>query len=191
MIDDLATMADGRCLIEGRRIELTSFDQLCRATPTSDSEIIQVEAGAMRGSLHHATMDDLSLGIGTFSRGLISQGVYSQDRVTIGMLFSHSPEAGAPEIASDIAVWGPGAEHQRRYYGGGSFGGIYGAGDGTVLRCVERFRLSRRLGSNLFVKNDVGRWPSDRARTVQHRDADQGPPPGIAVRSRFLERLDH
>jgi AraC family ethanolamine operon transcriptional activator len=56
-------------LIASREIRIDSFEQLRAATPTSNAEIIQIEAGRMQGRLKHATVAGLSLGFGTFSRG--------------------------------------------------------------------------------------------------------------------------
>jgi len=99
-----------------------SFEQLRAATPTSSSDIIQIEAGRMRGRLKHASLAGLSLGFGHFSHGLISRGVYSKDRVTIGFLFEGRTRRAGP--IGMVRTWSPGTEHQRRYHGGASFGGI-------------------------------------------------------------------
>lgn len=105
-----------------RKIRVDSFEQLRAATPTSDAEIIQIDAGRMQGQLKHATIAGLSLGFGTFSRGLISRGVYSNERVTIGFLFDRRP--GRVNMARLVRTWSPGMEHERRHRGGASFGAI-------------------------------------------------------------------
>lgn len=107
-----------------RVMTIDSFEQLRAATPTSNSEIIQLDAGAMKGVLKHATIADLSLGFGTFSRALISRGVYSNDRITIGFLFDGSNRAQRSDRLETIRTWGPGAEHERRHINGASFGAI-------------------------------------------------------------------
>lgn len=107
-----------------REMRLDSFEQLRAATPTSNSDIIQVDAGRMQGRLKHATVAGLSLGFGTFSRGLISRGVYSNERVTIGFLFEGRPGCGDVGRLENIRVWAAGTEHERRHYGGASFGAI-------------------------------------------------------------------
>jgi len=99
-------------LIASREIRIDSFEQLRAATPTSNAEIIQIEAGRMEGRLKHATVAGLSLGFGTFSRGLISRGVYSGERVTIGFLFES--RTGRSRPIGNIRFWPPGMEHERR-----------------------------------------------------------------------------
>jgi AraC-like DNA-binding protein len=107
-----------------RVINVDSFEQFRAVTPTSNSEIIQVDAGRMQGRLKHATVAGLSLGFGTFSRGLISRGVYSNERLTIGFLISGSHTRTGAERLDTIRTWPPGAEHERRHCSGASFGAI-------------------------------------------------------------------
>lgn len=111
-------------LLSTCEMEVDSFEQLRAATPTSSSDIIQVEAGQMRGRLKHATLAGLSIGAGTFSRGLISRGVYSNRRVTIGLLFESRARRTDMGRLWNIRVWAPGTEHQSRYVGGASFGAL-------------------------------------------------------------------
>jgi hypothetical protein len=102
-----------------RETKIDSFEQLRAATPTSNSEIIQVEVGRMRGRLKLATLAGLSLGFGSFSHGLISRGVYSNVRITIGFLID--ADIGRP---GHIRIWSPGMEHEHRHRGSTSFGAI-------------------------------------------------------------------
>lgn len=102
-----------------RRIKIEGFEQLRAATPTTTSEIVQLEAGRMQGDLKHATVAGLSLGFGTFSRGLLSRGVYSTERLTIGFRLRRSRSG-----IGSVRFWLPGAEHETRYAGAASFGGI-------------------------------------------------------------------
>lgn len=107
-----------------RVMDIASFEQLRAATPTSNSEIIQVDAGVMQGRLKHATVAGLSLGFGTFSRALISRGVYSKERITIGFLFAGSNRQPGTERFNTVRTWGPGTEHERRHRTAASFGAI-------------------------------------------------------------------
>jgi AraC-like DNA-binding protein len=117
-----------RCVFEDslalRDMRIDSFEQLRAATPTSSSDIVQVEAGRMRGRLKHATIAGLSLGFGSFSRGLISRGIYSNERVTIGFLFEGRLDREGASRLGVVRVWPPGMEHERRHFGGASFGAI-------------------------------------------------------------------
>lgn len=106
-----------------REMRVDSFEQLRAATSTSASEIIQVDAGRMRGRLKHATVAGLSLGFGSFSRGLISRGVYSNERVTMGFLFDDRASRAGVGL-DNVRTWSPGVEHERRHHGGASFGAI-------------------------------------------------------------------
>jgi AraC family ethanolamine operon transcriptional activator len=107
-----------------RTMSVDSFEQLRAATPTSSSEIIQVDAGRMQGRLKHATLAGLSLGFGTFSRGLISRGVYSNERITIGFLLGDAQSRPGVGRLDTIRTWPPGVEHERRHRSGASFGAI-------------------------------------------------------------------
>lgn len=107
-----------------REITITGFEQLRAATPTSRSEIIQIQRGRMQGRLKHASVAGLSLGFGTFSHGLISRGVYSDDRVTIGFLTRVNGQGASRQGIGGIRIWSPGVEHQSRYVGGVSFGAL-------------------------------------------------------------------
>lgn len=111
-----------KSLLACRDIKIEGFEQLRAATPTTKSEIVQIEAGRMQGRLKHATAAGLSLGLGTFSRGLLSRGAYSDDRATIGFLFDQGKRPF--HSVGIVTVWSPGAEHEKRYRGGTSFGGI-------------------------------------------------------------------
>jgi AraC-like DNA-binding protein len=103
---------------------ILGFEQLCAATPTSNSEIIQIQAGRMQGRLKHATVAGLSVGFGTFSHGVISRGVYSIERVTIGFLTEMRSRGVRQRGVGGIRIWSPGVEHQSRYFGGVSFGAL-------------------------------------------------------------------
>jgi AraC family ethanolamine operon transcriptional activator len=66
---------------------------------------------------------DLPLDVGTFSLGVRSRGVVSDDRVTIGMLTGCSNRVthwSYEMRPADAVVWPPGDEHDARYYGGAS-----------------------------------------------------------------------
>lgn len=78
----------------------------------------------MQGRLKHATVAGLSLGFGTFSSGLISRGVYSNERVTIGFLLEGRTGRSGIGRLGNVRIWSPGMEHERRHFGGASFGAI-------------------------------------------------------------------
>ncbi|MGL9620956.1 helix-turn-helix domain-containing protein [Bradyrhizobium sp. U531] len=111
-------------VVTSSEVTIDGFEQLRAATPTTRAEIIQIEAGRMQGRLKHAGVGSLSLGLGSFSRGLISRGVYSDERVTIGFLFNSGGPGSRRAGAAGIRIWSPGAEHERRHYAGASFGAV-------------------------------------------------------------------
>ncbi|WP_035693671.1 helix-turn-helix transcriptional regulator [Bradyrhizobium liaoningense] len=124
--DDLSTIGCTEIAING-------FEQLQAATPTSSSEIIQIQPGRMQGRLKHASVAGLSLGFGAFSHGVISRGVYSDDRVTIGFLTETGRQRVRQRGIGIIRIWSPGVEHQSRYAAGVSFGAI-SASTGDMAR---------------------------------------------------------
>ncbi|MHB0771641.1 helix-turn-helix domain-containing protein [Bradyrhizobium sp. 5.13L] len=121
----VATMdPDGDGIVRCRDLSIDGFEQLRAATPTSNSEIIQIQAGRMHGRLRHANVAGLSVGFGTFSHGVISQGVYSNERVTVGFLTKTSSRDSRRGDIGTLRIWSPGMEHQTRYSAGVSFGAI-------------------------------------------------------------------
>jgi AraC family ethanolamine operon transcriptional activator len=112
---------DGR--VSCSEFAIHGVEQLRAATPTSSSEIIQIQPGRMRGRLRHASIAGLSVGFGTFSHGVISRGVYSDERVTMGFLTEMRGRAARRGLGG-IHIWSPGVEHQSRYFAGVSFGAI-------------------------------------------------------------------
>ena len=114
----------GAGTIDCRDIAFNGFEQLRAATPTTRAEIIQIQPGRMQGRLRHASVAGLSLGFGTFSHGVVSRGVYSDDRVTIGFLTGADGLRARQSGAGGIRIWSPRVEHQSRYVAGVSFGAI-------------------------------------------------------------------
>ncbi len=114
----------GGSTISCGEITIDGFEQLRAATPTSNAEIIQIQPGRMQGHLKHASVAGLSLGFGTFSHGVISRGVYSDDRITIGFLTETGRQTARSRSIGGIRIWSPGVEHQSRYVAGVSFGAL-------------------------------------------------------------------
>ncbi|MGX9389453.1 helix-turn-helix domain-containing protein [Nitrobacteraceae bacterium UC4446_H13] len=116
------TGQDSGHLVTSHEVIINGFEQLRAATPSTKSEIIQLEAGRMQGRLKHAIVSELSLGFGTFSRGILSRGVFSDERVTIGFVFDRESQSRSIET---MRISLPGVERERRYaIGVTSFGGI-------------------------------------------------------------------
>ncbi len=157
----VSSMADpsNAARVVTRRIKIEGFEQLRAATPTTMSEIVQLEAGRMQGELRHVMVDGLSLGFGSFSRGLLSRGVYSTERLTIGFRLRRS--RSVRHGIGSVRFWLPGAEHDTRYAGAASFGGISVAMqdmadflgpdsrfcDGSIRRDSHLFQADRQAGA--------------------------------------------
>jgi AraC family ethanolamine operon transcriptional activator len=153
-----ADSANSNRLLISREIAIDGLEQLRAATPATQSEIIQLEPGRMRGRLKHATIAGLSLGFGTFSRGILSRGVFSDERVTIGFVFERGRRSHSRSIET-IRIWPPGVERERRYSTGvTSFGGI------SVS--VEDFAGFFGPGSRF---SEASAWKSNSSFRVDHK----------------------
>jgi AraC-like DNA-binding protein len=102
---------------------INHFEELEHVVQTARTEITQVDRGHLQGKLTHFLIGGLPFDLGTFSLGLRSRGVASEDRITISMLtgstnrVTHWSHEMQP---SDVFIWPPGAERSARYYGGAS-----------------------------------------------------------------------
>jgi AraC-like DNA-binding protein len=106
-----------------QELSLENFEELNRVVQTARTEVTQLERGRLHGKLSHLFAGDLPLDIGTFSLGVRSRGIVSEDRITIGMLTgctSRVTHWSYEMRPGDVVVWPPGVEHDARYYGGAS-----------------------------------------------------------------------
>ena len=103
---------------------IESFEELRGVVKTARTEVTQMDRGHLHGRLTHALIGGLPLDLGTFSLGVRSRGVVSEDRITIGMLtdcadrvthWSYEMRPG------DVVVKPAKGEHDARHYGGASF----------------------------------------------------------------------
>ena len=65
---------------------LNSFEGLHRAIHGSYVEVMQLGRGKFRGSLSHIGIGDFSLSIGSFSVGVRTQRISTDDKLVVGML---------------------------------------------------------------------------------------------------------
>jgi len=103
--------------------DVESVEELRLVVPSARTEVTQVDRGSLQGSLTHFSIGGLPLDLGTFSLGVRSRGVVSEDKITIGMLTGRTNRVthwSYDMQPADVAVWSPKAEHDARYYGGAS-----------------------------------------------------------------------
>jgi AraC family ethanolamine operon transcriptional activator len=117
--------ASAYVLVNRTRVE--DFESLRESVPASTSEVVQLEQGRMSGFLTHISIGDFSLSSGSFSLGVRTQGIFSDRKLTFGILLDASDKVSTlchEMRPGDIGVSPPGVEHCCRYYGGASFAAI-------------------------------------------------------------------
>src|SRR5260370_9209845 len=67
---------------------LDSFEGLHQAIRGSHVEVMQLGRGKFRGSLSHVGIGDFSLSIGSFSVGVRTQRISTDDKLVVGMLLN-------------------------------------------------------------------------------------------------------
>jgi AraC family ethanolamine operon transcriptional activator len=109
------------------RTRVDDFESLRESVPASASEVVQLENGRMNGFLTHISIGDFSLSSGSFSLGVRTQRIFSDRRMTFGILLDASDRVSTlchEMRPGDIGVSPPGVEHRCRYYGAASFAAI-------------------------------------------------------------------
>src|SRR5689334_8151961 len=123
MSQDIPHRSQASPPVSSQTCNIRSFEDLNRVVPSARTEVTQIDAGRLCGELTHFRIGDLPLDIGTFSHGVRSQGVVSEDRITIGMLTSRAGRVthwSYEMQPGDVVVWLPKGAHDARYYGGAS-----------------------------------------------------------------------
>lgn len=146
------------------RTYVDSFEGFHSAVHGSRVDVVQLQRGKFRGMLTHIGIDDLSLSVGSFSHGLRTQRIASDDHVIVGMLLS---AAGAVTHWSydmhpgDVLVVPPGVEHDGRFFGGSSYAAVRfdpadiasifvgdsRLNDPAIWMAKNRFRADPRVGA--------------------------------------------
>jgi AraC family ethanolamine operon transcriptional activator len=105
-----------------RRSQFSDFEVLRDAVQDAPLDIVQLEPGKMAGELTHLSVGSLGISSGSFTRGLRSRGVISDQRWTLGAVLD-APAAMQhfPMAAGDIAMLAPGHEGHARYLGGNRY----------------------------------------------------------------------
>jgi AraC-like DNA-binding protein len=147
--------------VRGQGVE--SVEELRRVVPSARTEVTQVDRGRLQGTLTHFSIGDLPLDLGSFSLGVRSRGVVSEDRVTIGMLTSRTNRVthwSYDMEPGDVVVWSPKAEHDARYFGGAS----------VVVISLTVSDLDSIFGSDSRWR-EPGAWTRNHYRPTTHEGA--------------------
>jgi len=106
---------------------LESFEGLHQAIQGSHVEVMQLGRGKFRGSLSHVGIGDFSLSIGSFSVGVRTQRVSSDDKLVIGMLLHAADRVTHWSFdmrPADVLIMPPSTEHDGSFHGAASYAAI-------------------------------------------------------------------
>ena len=106
---------------------LDSFEGLHQAIQGSHVDVTQLGRGKFRGSLSHVGIGDFSLSIGSFSVGVRTQRIATDDRLVIGMLLNASERVthwSFDMVPADVLVMPPSTEHDGSFHGAAAYAAI-------------------------------------------------------------------
>ncbi len=106
---------------------LDNFEGLQQAIQGSHVEVMQLGRGKFRGSLSHVGIGDFSLSIGSFSVGVRTQRVATDDKLVIGMLLNASERVTHWSFdmnPGDVLVMPPSTEHDGTFHGAAAYAAI-------------------------------------------------------------------
>ena len=106
---------------------LDSFEGLHQAIHGSHVEVTQLGRGRFRGSLSHVGIGDFSLSIGSFSVGVRTQRIATDDRLVIGMLLNARERVthwSFDMLPADVLVMPPSTEHDGSFHGAAAYAAI-------------------------------------------------------------------
>jgi len=106
---------------------LESFEGLNQAIQGSHVEVMQLGRGKFRGSLSHVGIGDFSLSIGSFTAGVRTQRVSSDDKLVIGMLLNSMDRVTHWSFdmrPADVLIMPPSTEHDGSFHGAASYAAI-------------------------------------------------------------------
>jgi AraC family ethanolamine operon transcriptional activator len=106
---------------------LDSFEGLHQAIQGSHVEVTQLGRGRFRGALSHVGIGDFSLSIGSFSVGVRTQRIATDDKLVVGMLLSASERVthwSFDMIPADVLVMPPSTEHDGSFHGAAAYAAI-------------------------------------------------------------------
>ena len=106
---------------------LDSFEGLHNAIRGSHVEVTQLGRGKFRGSLSHVGIGDFSLSIGSFSVGVRTQRVSTDDKLVIGMLLNADDRVTHWSFdmrPADVLIMPPSTEHDGIFHGAAAYAAI-------------------------------------------------------------------
>lgn len=106
---------------------LDSFEGLHQAIQGSHVEVTQLGRGRFRGALSHVGIGDFSLSIGSFSVGVRTQRIATDDRLVIGMLLNARERVthwSFDMVPADVLVMPPSTEHDGSFHGAAAYAAI-------------------------------------------------------------------
>jgi AraC-like DNA-binding protein len=106
---------------------LESFEGLHQAIQGSHVDVMQLGRGKFRGTLSHVGIGDFSLSIGTFSVGVRTQRIPTDDKLVIGMLLNAQDRVTHWSFdmhPADVLVMPPSTEHDGIFHGASSYAAI-------------------------------------------------------------------
>ena len=106
---------------------LDSFEGLHQAIQGTRVEVTQLGRGRFRGSLSHVGIGDFSLSIGSFSVGVRTQRIATDDKLVIGMLLQASERVthwSFDMVPADVLVMPPSTEHDGSFHGAAAYAAI-------------------------------------------------------------------
>ena len=147
--------------VDTRRID--GFEELGDAVQGVEIEVLQLQPGRLRGYRTHMSVGGMPLSVGSFSVGVRTRGVLSNDRVTIGMLTACTNRVtqwSREMHPADIVVIPPGDDHDARFHGGASYAVI----------SLDQAEIASNLGTEQRFR-ELGVRP----KTLLRGDAPGGP----------------
>jgi AraC-like DNA-binding protein len=139
---------------------INSFEELGGAVQGADIEVLQLGRGRLRGYLTHMSVGGMPFSVGSFSVGVRTRGVLSNDRVTIGMLTANTNRVtqwSREMHPADIVVIPPGDDHDARFHGGASYAVI----------SLDQAEIEATLGTELRLE-ELGVGPKVHFRADSH-----------------------
>ena len=149
----------GFASVDTRRID--GFEELGDAVQGVEIEVLQLQPGRLRGYRTHMSVGGMPLSVGSFSVGVRTRGILSNDRITIGMLTGSANRVtqwSREMRPADIVVIPPGDDHDARFHGGASYAVISldQAEIASHLGTEQRFRELGVGPKTLFRDNSPG-----------------------------------